>query len=137
VVIDSQSLPKGRKTIDGVPFIFIDGDHNLVDVCPSMRGFTEGNKLKYTYLGGRNPKLPAQEFPRVKFQVPSDDYTALHLVAFSATRPDTAARMTVRVGSMRILEKATCVVPAATGTARPSIFTGNMIRYGISQGRVM
>ena len=97
--IDPQSVPKGSKTIDGVPFAFVEKEEaNLVDVSPSMRGFQQGDKLKFTYLGGRNPKSPVPEFPRVKFQVPSDDYAALHLVACSAGRSDHASRMTVRVG---------------------------------------
>ena len=88
--IDLASLPRGVQIIDGVPFCFPDtADGQAIDVfklSQSVRKITKEN--------------PARSYAEQGYslKVPGDQYSAVHLIAFSSRRAQTAPRLTVRMG---------------------------------------
>jgi len=87
----SGDLPKGLKAIDNVPFVVAE---RALDISPSMAGVREPLRVKYTY---HSPGAQSQ-YGRLVTSVPSDLYSALHLVAFSRELAGGVPRMTVRMG---------------------------------------
>lgn len=96
-----------------VPFMVADA--RAADISKSMSGAQEPFRNKKGYYAdtelGKNGRLA--------FKVPGDQYSAVHVLAFSAGRPDHAQRMTVRMGyygaSSGILEDVVVDVPLLTG----------------------
>lgn len=119
--IDAASLPSGLKEVDGVPFYFATGDLNALDVATSMADVKEPFRNKSFFFGPSGNKLG-----RVAMSVPGDQYSALHVIAFSAGRKDHVPHMTVRMGryggSSAVLEDAVVEVPTlATSAAKGAI----------------
>ena len=90
LALAADALPRGVRDIDGVPFCFVGrADAQAVDVSKSPR--------RNLRRGG--PKQVV--FPGLAFEVPGDQYAALHLIAYSSARPQTAPRLAVRLGTTR------------------------------------
>ncbi len=109
VGLASRSIPRGWVRSKGV--LFHVPEKGVVDIAPSMRGAEEPlNNKKAFYmaesLGQRG---------RVVFKVPGDAYRALHLLAFSAGRPEHVPNVTARIGfygnGSAILEDTVVKVP--------------------------
>ena len=87
----AEGVPTGLKVIDGVPFALSRG---ALDVSPSMAGVQEPLRVKSVY----NNPATAGKYGRLVTSVPSDLYTALHVVACSRELEGAVPRMTVRLG---------------------------------------
>ena len=90
VKIDSASLPRGVKVVDGVPFCFPESaDAQAIDVVKLKRLVRKVSR-----------KNPARSYAERGFslEVRGDQYSAVHLIAFSGRRPGTVPRLDVRVG---------------------------------------
>lgn len=124
VSLDLAGLPQGERTINGVPFVFTAGELSAVDVSASMRGLQDpySNNSFFT-------EKNLNQLGRIAIPVAGDQYAALHLIAFSAGRPDHVQRATVRIGTYgnrtNICEEAIADVPVLTSAgadnARPPI----------------
>ena len=88
-----EPLPKGLNSFRGVPFLFSDKGW-AADVSKSMSGLKEPIRVKYTYLHQNGTNANG----RIVLPVPGDQYSALHLVAFSGGRDGHVPRMTVSIG---------------------------------------
>lgn len=117
-----KPLPAGFSERDGVPFLIPAG--RAVDVAASMRGAREPLRNKKGYFN----EDALNTLGRVGFRVPGDQYSALHVLAFSAGRPDHAQRMTVRVGfygkSAGILEDVVATVPGLEAAKGAKVISG-------------
>lgn len=86
--LDASSLPKGIQVIDGVPFCFSESaEPAALDVSKLSLPY----KVPYYKKG-------VQPYPELAFEVPGDQYAAVHVIAFSTQRPGTTGRMAVRLG---------------------------------------
>lgn len=90
-----EPLPRGMNSFRDIPFLFSDkAEANALDVAASMSGLKEPIRLKYTYLHQNGTNANG----RIVLPVPGDQYSALHLVAFSGGRDGHVPRMTVSIG---------------------------------------
>lgn len=109
--IDKASLPQGLTTIDGVPFYFADGENNALDVAASMANIKDPFRNKSFFFS-----TGTIANGRLVLSAPGEQYSALHLIAYSAGRADHVPRTTVRVGvyggAAAILEDMVVNVPA-------------------------
>jgi hypothetical protein len=110
----------GPREIGGVPFVLLGGPTNAVDVSSSMRGLAEPFRNKAAFFSARSLK----QFGRCALNVPTNQYAALHLVAFSPGRAGHAPRVTVRLGYQgdghAVMESAVAPVPPAASGAGAS-----------------
>jgi hypothetical protein len=104
-----ESLPPTLAEIDGVPFHFGKGG---LDVSTSMKELREPFRLKSAYLLDTTTKLNGRHVACV----PAEEYSALHVVAFSRELPGGVPRMTARLGlfggGSALLEDTRMEVPA-------------------------
>ena len=112
-------LPAGMAEVDGVPFQFGRGG---LDVSTSMKDLREPFRMKTSYLLDSTTKSNGRHVACV----PADEYSALHVVAFSREMAGGVPRMTARIGHFgggsALLEDARVDVPdvragQAAGTA--------------------
>lgn len=88
------TLPGGLREINGIPFVLSADPTNAVDVSVSMKGLAEPFRNKTAFFSARS----RQQHGRCTLDVPTNQYAALHLVAFSPGRPAHVPRVTVRLG---------------------------------------
>ena len=108
----ADGLPKGLKAIDNVPFVVAE---RALDLSPSMSGVQEPLRVKHTY----HSPAAQDQYGRLVTTVPSDQYSALHLVAFSRELAGGVPRMTVRMGLAgysAVFEDTRVQVPDIRGT---------------------
>ena len=87
VAIDPASLPQGVVTLDGIPFCLIDSAEGQALVVGQVKAPKRAaNKAE--------AKLP---YTGYAFELPSDQYSAIHLLAFSRQGNGSAPEVTVRV----------------------------------------
>ena len=86
--LDPQDVPAGVKTIDNIPFCFAQSPAGqAIDVSLAKRDKRV-----------RSKKVSKYDFGGFVADVPGDQYSAIHLIAFSVQRAQTAPRMAVRLG---------------------------------------
>ncbi|HUT10251.1 MAG TPA: hypothetical protein VMY42_07135 [Thermoguttaceae bacterium] len=96
VKLDPASLPHGVQVIDGMPFCFADSENGqAIDVLKAKQVVRKGPITEE--VRKENPPCTYAELG-YSLEVPGDQYSAVHLIAFSTRRPETAARVDVRVG---------------------------------------
>ena len=80
-------------TDKGVSFQYIAGQKNALDISTSLSGWKEsdGNLMEATRSANTN-------HGRLVFDVPADNYSAMHVLAYSTGKEGTVPRMTVRIG---------------------------------------
>ena len=96
VKLDPASLPRGVQVVDGVPFCFADSRNcQAIDVLKLEQGARKGKVTK-----AQRKEDPPRTYADLGYclEVPGDQYSAVHLIAFSVRRPETAPRLDVRVG---------------------------------------
>jgi hypothetical protein len=96
VKLDPASLPRGVRVIDGVPFCFADSENGqAIDVLKAKHAVRQGRITKEV-----RKEDPPRTYAELGYslEVHGDQYSAVHLIAFSARRPETAPRLDVRVG---------------------------------------
>ena len=121
VAIDNASpspseIQKDVSSIGGVPFCFTPGPMNAVDVAQSMAGLKDPTRNK-----NFNLSTSRSTNGRTVLTAPGDQYSALHLMAFSQGRTNHVPRVTVRTGTFGngggLLEDTVAQVPSLDGPA--------------------
>lgn len=120
-MLGSMDQLKGWMDVDGVPFQFLtDSKANAIDVAKSFSGWDDVKTKRVKPALFSNSPYNASNL-----QIPGGQYGAIHLIAFSAQRPDHAQRLTVRVGrfgsAAAILSNNVAQVPPASGGESPQV----------------
>lgn len=112
--LDPASLPKDFMEADDIPFRFLGGSGaNAVDVSKMPDQAIRGKKAKQ--LGLPDVAQPCE--------VPTEGYSALHVIAFSSVRPGTAPRLAVALGKTdtHIWVQQVVEVPPLSGGDSPDV----------------
>lgn len=127
------AVPAGFVEDSGVVFYVPKGQ--AVDVGTSMAGLADPFRKKTKFYMSSSTKTQG----RTVLDIAGDQYSALHLLAFSAGRPDHVRRITVRVGhyggGSAIMEDVVVEVPGLAGGKIDSTVVGE-IPVKLADGRM-
>jgi hypothetical protein len=127
------AVPSGFVENAGVVFYIPEG--HAVDIGTSMTGLADPFRKKSKFYMSSSTKTQG----RTVLDIAGDQYSALHLLAFSAGRSDHVGRMTVRVGhyggASAILEDVVVEAPGFSGGKTNAMVVGE-IPVKLADGRV-